>query len=252
MKRTIWVGFEPRETDAYLVAVQSILQHMSESIQIRPLLLSDLRSRGLYWREHEHHNGVMIDRISEAPMSTEFAISRFLPPRLAGHGLALFMDCDMLVRTDLVELFDNFDMSKALMCVQHKHKPIETVKMDGQVQLVYPRKNWSSVVMYNCDHPANDALTIELVNAAPGRDLHRFCWLDDDDIGALDPAWNYLVGWSSPQETEPKIVHFTSGIPSMYGYENSEYADEWREALTAALETVSLSAQRFARMRCIQ
>ena len=31
--------------------------------------------------------------------------------------------------------------------------------MDGAVQTVYPRKNWSLMALYNCDHPKNELLT---------------------------------------------------------------------------------------------
>jgi hypothetical protein len=103
--------------------------------------------------------------------------------------------------------------------------------MDGQVQTRYSRKNWSSVFVLDADHPSNKNLTVALVNSVPGRDLHRFCWLEDDDIGELGAEWNYLVGHS--EHPDPKIVHFTDGIPSMPGYENSEFADEWRNELRA-------------------
>jgi lipopolysaccharide biosynthesis glycosyltransferase len=163
-------------------------------------------------------------------MATEFACSRFLVPRLAQSGWALFMDCDMLVRTDLLKLFNQADPDKAVMVVKHNHQPPEGIKMDGQAQTRYARKNWSSVILWNVEHPANAALTMELVNTVPGRDLHRFCWLEDDLIGELHPKWNWLVGHSDP-EVDPAIVHFTDGIPTMHGYEDCEYADEWRAEL---------------------
>jgi hypothetical protein len=98
--------------------------------------------------------------------------------------------------------------------------------MDGQEQTSYPRKNWSSVMAINVDHPANDALDIEFVNVKPGRDLHRFCWLDDNDIGALPPTWNHLVGHTE-EVCDPKIVHFTDGGPWFDAFRNVPYADEW-------------------------
>jgi hypothetical protein len=98
--------------------------------------------------------------------------------------------------------------------------------MDGQIQTAYARKNWSSVCVFNCDHPANRALTVDLVNTLPGRDLHRFCWLADNEIGALDPKWNWLAGHSDAA-IDPAIVHFTDGVPSMPGYEDAPFADEW-------------------------
>jgi lipopolysaccharide biosynthesis glycosyltransferase len=171
-------------------------------------------------------------------MSTEFAISRFLIPQLAGGGWALFADCDILVRGDLDRLFAMADSNYAVMCVKHDHRPTEQTKKDGRLQAaehdprfpgVYSRKNWSSVMLFNCDHSANAALTIELVNTVPGRDLHRFCWLDDALIGELPPEWNYLVGHTKlPDGPEPKLVHFTEGGPWLPKYAGVEYADDWR------------------------
>lgn len=242
--RSIWIGYEPRELDAFVVAEHSINRHLTANIPIRGLVLTNLTKRGLYKRPWHRTAGRMVDHISDAPMSTEFAISRFLTPKLALTGWALFMDCDMLVRADLAELFSLADPSKAVMCVKHVHEPREKIKMDDQEQLQYARKNWSSVMLFNCNHPSNQKLTLDLINRVPGRDLHRFCWLDDAEIGELPPEWNYLVGYSH-LDVEPKIVHFTNGIPSMAGQQlnsdrpfNSgiEYADEWNETLLGWLE----------------
>lgn len=236
MKHTIWLGYEPRETNAYMVAVASIRRYWPAA-PIRPIILDRLRKDGLYRRDMQRHNGQIYDVISDAPMSTEFAISRFLTPILAETGWALFMDCDMLVRCDLRDLFALADQTKAVMCVQHEHTPDRMIKMDDQIQLRYGRKNWSSVVLFNCDHPANTMLTTELINALPGRDLHAFSWLSDADIGELGPEWNHLVGISEPHG-EPNIVHFTSGIPSMPGYADCPFSDEWREVLWRAMENL--------------
>jgi lipopolysaccharide biosynthesis glycosyltransferase len=191
-----------------------------------------LRAQGLYWRKHETREGQLWDAISEAPMSTEFAISRFLVPHLAREGWALFLDADMLALSDLAQLFAMANDRFAVMCVKHEYAPQDSIKMDGQRQTIYPRKNWSSLVLWNCDHPANKRLTASLINSLPGRDLHRFFWLDDDEIGSLDPSWNYLVGHSD-LAIKPRIVHFTEGGPWMYGYRDVPYADEWREARDA-------------------
>ena len=85
-------------------------------------------------------------------------------------------------------------------------------------------------MLFNCDHPANQALTVDLINSAPGRDLHAFKWLPDELIGELDPRWNYLVGHTTGVP-DPAVVHFTSGIPSMAGYGECEFAGEWRKEL---------------------
>jgi len=100
--------------------------------------------------------------------------------------------------------------------------------MDGMVQTSYSRKNWSSVMLFNCSHPSNKNLTVDLVNTVPGRDLHRFCWLKDNEIGELPLEWNYLVGYSKLNGSKPALVHFTHGLPDLAGYEDQEYADEWR------------------------
>jgi lipopolysaccharide biosynthesis glycosyltransferase len=240
MKESIWVGFDPREAAAFAVAVHSIKSRLSRRIPVYGLVLKELQASGLYRRptdsfiNSEGHKQ-LIDVLSarddyNGAMSTEFAISRFLVPHLAGSGWALFMDCDMLARSDLTRLFALRDPSKAVMCVQHQYAPIQTVKMDGQLQTKYSRKNWSSVMLFNCDHPANERLTLDMVNKLPGRDLHALCWLKDDEIGALPIEWNWLAG-ESEHVQNPRIVHHTLGSPCMSGYEDAPYANEWRDEL---------------------
>lgn len=245
-KQSVWIGYDPRETDAYAVARRSIDKRLNLPIPVKGLVLSDLQDRGLYTRptrrvQKEMPDGsvrsVLIDELSiredyDGAMSTEFAISRFLVPTVAGSGYALFVDADVMARANVGELFKiaERDRSKAVWCVKHNHQPAGKTKMDGQAQSSYGRKNWSSVMLFNANHPANKALTVDLVNTVPGRDLHRFCWLDDDLIGELEPAWNHLVGEAAPRP-DAKIVHFTLGVPSFEGYEDCEYADEWRYEL---------------------
>jgi hypothetical protein len=232
MSRSVWIGFDPREAAAFAVARRTVARTMNRPVPVRGIVLDEMRKRGLYNRPTSRKDGRLWDDISEAPMSTEFAISRFLTPHLAGEGYALFMDCDMLVRSSLTPLFDYAEAHPqfAVFCVKHNFAPPEGVKMDGQMQTVYARKNWSSVMMFRVDHPSNRKLTLELINSVPGRDLHRLCWLEDHEIGALPAEYNYLVGHTKTDE-DPKIVHFTDGVPFMPGYEHVEYADEWRNEL---------------------
>lgn len=235
MQRSIYIGWDPREVDAFNVARHSVLRHLSQSISVNSLVLDDLIKQGLYTRPIEYRKlnlekAVMWDKLSDAPMSTQHANARFLTPIISKTKWALFMDGDMLVRGDLAQVFEGLDESKAVYCVKHKHEPPPGIKMDGQIQTLYARKNWSSFVIFNCDHKANDALTLDIINRLPGRDLHRFCWLDDSEIGELDPKCNFLVGHSDPN-IDPLVVHFTSGTPDMPGYENVPYADEWRAEL---------------------
>lgn len=235
-KVTVYIGFDPREAPAFMVAKHSILERPGRIKHVWGLVLDAFRRSGLYTRETTKRNGVLWDVISDAPMSTEFAISRFLVPVIQREGWALFTDSDVMARRSLDYLFDLCDHEKAVMCVQHGVLPELGKKMDGQVQLPYNRKNWSSVMLFNCSHPANKRLTLEMVNTLPGRDLHRFCWLEDSEIGALPLEWNFLVGHHSIDDLDapPAIVHFTDGYPLMAGYEDCEFAEEWREQLLSA------------------
>lgn len=230
---SIWIGFDPREADAFAVCRASILRHLTLPIPIHGLVLGDLQARQLHTRPMSRVDGQLIDLLSRradysGAISTEHANARFFVPYIARSGWALFMDGDMLVRTNIARVFERLDSKYAVYCVKHDHRPSGARKMDGQLQTIYERKNWSSFAIFNCDHPANKSLTLELLNRLPGRDLHRFCWLDESEIGALDPAWNVLVGHSDPA-IEPHVVHFTSGTPAMPGYESAPYADVWRQ-----------------------
>ncbi len=229
----VYIGFDTREAAAFSVA-RSSLRRWHQHVPISGLVLSDLRNRGLYTRPTEKRLGRLWDVISNNYMSTEFAISRFLVPELVKrasrskpYGWALFMDSDVLIRGSLAPLIGSLKDNKALHCVKHDYKPALDIKMDGQQQAAYPRKNWSSVMAINVDHPANDVLDIEMVNALRGLELHQFCWLDEKDIGGLSPKYNYLVG-ETQAKVSPTIVHFTNGYPGLSpAFENVEYADEW-------------------------
>lgn len=237
---SVWIGFDPREAAAFAVARHSLHNRVPSHWPIYGLVLSDLQVRGLYTRPTKTRvNGdgrfEMIDELSIRPdydgrLSTQHAIARFLVPHLAKTEWALFMDGDMLVRGNIGRLIQSLDRKFAVYCVKHRHEPQLATKMDGQEQTRYARKNWSSFLIFNCDHPANKTLTVAMVNTLPGRDLHRLCWLDDKEIGALPPEWNFLVGHSDKNIT-PQVIHFTDGVPDMPGYENVQFADDWRITL---------------------
>ena len=169
--------------------------------------------------------------------ATEFTYTRFLTPALAGYqGWALFCDCDFLWLGDIAGLLDYTRSQKAVYCVQHDYRPTEKTKMDGAVQTVYPRKNWSSLMLFNCDHPSVRGLTPEVVNRESGAYLHRMQWAKDDEIGALPVDWNWLEGWNEkPSLGTPKAVHFTRGGPWFEQWRNVDYGDLWL-AERAAME----------------
>ena len=214
----IFIGYDSREDIAYRVARRSIERHARNPVYIQPIDQAYLRSVGVYWRPD--------DPLS----STQFSFTRFLVPYLCEYqGWAVFLDCDFLVRHDLTQIWRYVDESKAVLCVNHDYRPTETVKMDGKTQHQYPRKNWSSFMLLNCNHPETRRLTPEIVNTETGKYLHQFQWCADEYIGELPITFNYLEGWhNKDQEPDPVCVHFTRGGPWFSGYQNVEYADEWR------------------------
>jgi lipopolysaccharide biosynthesis glycosyltransferase len=219
------LGWDPYERIAYAVAARSI-QDTSPAAQVQRLDLGPLRDAGLYRRQTLRRGKQAWDVPSDAPMSTEHAIARFFIPHLEGHaGTVLFADGDILVRADLGRLFEQADQRFAVQCVQHPPQDGASLKKDGHLQTFYARKNWSSVMLLHCGHPAWHRLTLDMLNTRPGRDLHAFCWLNDHEIGALDPTWNHLVG-VSPNRSDASLVHYTLGTPNVVGGD-PPYADEW-------------------------
>ena len=216
---TVYIGWDSREPIAADVCRHSILEHASIPVNIVMLKQDELRDRGLYWRD--------VDKLA----STEFTFTRFLVPELNNfEETAIFMDSDMVLTTDIAELIADVDPKKAVSCVQHDYTPPEGVKMDGQQQLAYPRKNWSSMVVWNCAHPANKKVTKDLVNdpKVTGAYLHRFSWLKDNYIGLLGPQWNWLVDWYvEGRDGTPSLLHYTEGGPWFPNHENCSYADVW-------------------------
>jgi lipopolysaccharide biosynthesis glycosyltransferase len=213
----IFIGWDRREPIAYDVAEFSLKRHSSVPVDVKPIKVEELREQKLYWRDQD-------------PLaSTDFTYTRFLTPKLAGYqGWALFCDCDFLFLADIASLFSYARGNKAVYCVQHDYRPTETTKMDGAVQTTYPRKNWSSLMLFNCEHPSVRALTPEVVNRESGAFLHRMQWVADADIGLLPTEWNWLEGWNKkPPGGTPNAVHFTRGGPWFEQWQNVDYGDLW-------------------------
>lgn len=214
----IYIGWDSREPIAYEVAKASIEKNASIPTRVIPIKLQELVARRVYVRE--------IDPLA----STEFTYSRFFTPWLAGFkGWALFCDCDFLFFGDVADLLKYRDPSKAVACVHHDYTPKEGIKMDGKVQTTYPRKNWSSFMLFNCQHPSTRQLTPELINRESGAYLHRMQWAKDEEIGEIPISWNWLEGWNEkPEHGQPDAVHFTSGGPWFKDWQDVDYATEWK------------------------
>lgn len=167
--------------------------------------------------------------ISGQPQSTEFALTRFWVPLLAHSGWCLFVDCDVVFMRDPRMLIEIADESKAVQVVKHPSLTDSGTKMDGQTQVPYERKNWSSVTLWNCSHPANRRITLDMLNGWHRRDLHGFKWLHDDEIGDLPRSWNWLVGVTKKPD-QPAIAHYTKGGPWLEGWPDTEHDDIWNKA----------------------
>ena len=219
----IFIGYDFRERAATNVLIDSLYQKTSYPLSITPIVKSQLVKQG-------YHN-----RKKDLKQSTEFSFTRFLVPYLMNfEGWAIFMDCDMLCRADISELWHQRDDKYALLCVKHVHIPLEKNKFLGEKQIPYPKKNWSSLMLMNCKKCKS--LTIDYVNSASGLDLHRFNWLEsDEDIGEIKGSgWNQLITSEtsnnlSKEEMDAKLIHWTLGGPWFKEQRNlgSQFVIEW-------------------------
>jgi lipopolysaccharide biosynthesis glycosyltransferase len=220
------IGYDKREPISFEKAERSLRAHASVPVHVTKLDIVRLAEQGLLRRPTDRR-GVIYDLPSNAPASTDFAISRFLCPMLLHDGWGLFVDSDVVFTADVADLFALADPQYAVMVVKHRMPESGAKKMDGQAQTAYPRKNWSSVVLWNADHPANCRLSLVDVQERRGFDLHQFYWLADNEIGELPPEWNVLVGVDD-MPADPKLLHWTLGTPELI--DNAPHAHIWHAA----------------------
>lgn len=212
----VFIGYDPAESVAYSVLCHSIMVRASVPVSITPLKLSQLSE--IY---HRPRNPLQ---------STEFSFSRFLTPYLSQYqGWSLFMDCDMVMLTDIAALFALADDRYAVMVCKHDYQPQEEVKFLNNIQTKYVKKNWSSFMLFN--NKRCQSLNLDYVNQASGLELHQFKWLEDDElIGSLPLDWNYLVGvYPKIQPEKVKNLHYTIGGPYFDAFKSCDYADIWWE-----------------------
>lgn len=226
----VYIGFDEREAAAAEVARKSLSRVTHGAVVPEMLCLAKLVDHGLLSRRMvDERNGEDYDLTSNARQSTRFAISRFLTPILCQQGYALFVDCDVVFLADPRDMLLDVSAHHAVSVVKHGELLDTSRKMGGAMQQVYHRKNWSSVMLFNCDHAANRRLSIRDVNERPGRDLHAFYWLHDNEIGGLPSYWNWLVD----VQTRPArvgIAHMTLGGPWIGGWKGGSFDQEWLAA----------------------
>ena len=213
-KLDIYIGFDSKiEPVAFHTCVQSIIEKSSIPVSITPLALNTLSEY-----TETHKDG-----------SNAFIYSRFLVPYLNNFkGMALFLDGDMLVRSDVAELLWEFEQDEAVKVVKHYYQTKHPIKYLGAKNEDYPKKNWSSVMLWNCGHHLNKQLTPKFVMEKDGKYLHRFQWLKypEEQVGKLDESWNHLVT-EYDYDQDAKLAHFTLGTPCFNGYQDCDYSEEW-------------------------
>lgn len=225
---TVYMGYDSREVEAYEVAVDSLKRHARGPVIVHPLKLESLVDDGLYTRPYKRLDGKLWDEISQAYMSTEFSLTRFLVPLLQRSGVAFFVDCDVVFNDDICKLAAVLESQSkwSVACVKHEYTPSSMDKMCGQVQQPYGRKNWSSFMAFNCNRRL---LTLDMVNKLSGRELHQFNWLADREIAGIEPKWNWLVGEQEKPE-EYSMAHFTLGGPWFPEWKLAKHDDIWLSA----------------------
>lgn len=212
-KINLVVGFDQREAVAYHVFCQTIIDRATKPIQFLPLAENTIND----YREL-HTDG-----------SNAFVYSRFLTPYLMDFsGWAIFADGDMVCQSDISELLLLRDETKAVQVVKHDYKTKAVKKYLGNKNENYPRKNWSSLILWNCGHPRNTILTPKFIQSQPGSYLHRFSWLNDDLIGELDSEWNWLA-IEYPENPNAKLIHYTLGTPCFKGYADESMSSIWKK-----------------------
>lgn len=207
----VYIGYDPREAVVFHTCANSIIRHSSIPLAIIPLALNLI---GDY--KENHQDG-----------SNQFIYSRFLVPWLNRfNGWAIYIDGDMVVQADISELWQLRDHSMDVMVVKHDYKTRKQRKYLGNANEDYPRKNWSSVILWNCQNYPTRMLTPEFVSKSTGAYLHRFSWLKDDRIGALPAEWNWLPDEYGPNPNA-KLLHWTLGAPCFDEFRDTEQADTW-------------------------
>lgn len=212
----ILIGYDPKEAIAYHVCVNSLVRHSSKPLHITPLALNNFSN---IYQEGDRETGYKA--------TNQFIFSRFLAPYMSDYkGWSLFIDGDMIITDDICELFSLADESKAVQVVQHNYKTRFPIKYLNQVNGDYPRKNWTSVMLFNCSHPDNKKLTPEYVQNATGKELHRLEWTDN--VGSLPYEWNWLAD-EYGENPYAKLIHYTAGTPCFHEFACSPMANLWHK-----------------------
>jgi len=209
----IIVGFDQREAVAYHAFTQSVIEKSSIPIRFLPLNINSLSNY-----KETHQDG-----------SNEFIYTRFLVPYLMNfQGWAIYADGDMVCLEDIKKLWDLRDDNYAIQVVKHDYKTKIKNKYWGNKNEDYPRKNWSSLILWNCNHPSHEVLNPNFIREQTGAFLHRFSWIKDQDIGELAKEWNWLA-MEYEDKKDLNLIHYTIGTPCFKEYENASLSSYWKK-----------------------
>jgi len=210
----IVVGFDQKEAVAYHTFVQSVINTATLPVRFLPLNINSLSTY-----KEVHEDG-----------SNNFIYSRFLVPYLLNFkGWAIYADGDMVCLEDIKKLWDLRDENYAVQVVKHNYKTKITKKYLGHKNEDYPRKNWSSLILWNCKHPSHKVLTPKFIQKQSGAYLHRFSWIKDNEIGELIKEWNWLA-MEYEEKDDINLIHYTIGTPCFKEYENTSLASYWKKS----------------------
>ena len=157
-----------------------------------------------------------------AQQSTEFTYSRFLIPHLENYeGFSIFLDDDILFTESILPMFNFLDMDDAVACIKYDFDKYAETKFTGEKNVSYPKKLWSSLMIFNNGHEDCKKLTPEVVNTESGKYLHQFEWTDK--ISEI-PDWYVFTEGHDTEETNwrPSAYHYTRGGPWIEGMDTSE------------------------------
>lgn len=216
----VFIGWDPSLQEAAEVCRHSLLKHSTIPLQVNFLKLNDLQEQKMIWTED-----------NEA--TTETTLTRFLVPHLSQYqGWSLYVDPDYVFLGDVRELFQSMEARYACAVVKVPYKPKQDTKLNGQAQSVYPRKCWSSLILYNCSHGKCKTLTPEFINQSKPNFLHRFEWLTGPEISGFNLEWQVIPGHVDPSldPSAIKAIHFTEGGPWHTSGRNIEYGWYYGEA----------------------
>ena len=213
------IGFDQKEAVAYHTFVQSIIEKASIPVRFMPLSMKSLSNYS-----EEHTDG-----------SNDFIYTRFLVPYLMNFkGWAIYADGDMVCLDDIKNLWDLRDEKYAVQVVKHNYKTKIKRKYWGNKNEDYPRKNWSSLILWNCNHSSHKVLTPKFIKSQTGAYLHRFSWINDSEIGEIEMEWNWLA-MEYEEKKDIKLIHYTIGTPCFKEYENTSLSQYWKQIFMKAL-----------------